>query len=98
MKEWEVMRAFEQGRQIQEKCYYLTEWEDIDDPEWDWVGYEYRVKPKPKTKMYQWVFKDADGVHFTSTRFFPEGETGTFRGSDKKAVCRADWTMIEVEL
>ena len=41
----EVMQAYERGEQIQTKCYSI-DWIDIVSPNWDWINYDYRVKPK----------------------------------------------------
>lgn len=47
-----VMQAFVAGKKIQQKFLHEDEWMDIDEPEWSWCDFEYRVKPEcilPKT-------------------------------------------------
>ena len=46
----EIMQAYDRGEQIQIKGSSI-DWIDIIDivsPKWDWINYDYRVKPKPK--------------------------------------------------
>ena len=46
----EIMQAYDRGEQIQIKGSNI-DWIDIIDivsPKWDWINYDYRVKPKPK--------------------------------------------------
>lgn len=40
----EVMQAFSNNKQIQEKEDYR--WVDVKEPTWNWEKYDYRVKPK----------------------------------------------------
>ena len=43
----EVMQAYESGEQIQVKnTIDDTKWKEIEFPGWDWIYYDYRVKPK----------------------------------------------------
>lgn len=54
----EIMQAYERGEQIQ--IYYpdTDEWEDVESTLlWDWVNFDYRIKPK---------FKDGDILFVTS--------------------------------
>lgn len=45
----EVMQAYEKGEQIQVKNIAdNTKWEEIEFSGWNWIYYDYRVKPKPK--------------------------------------------------
>ena len=39
-----VMQAYVEGKQIQYKDDEV--WIDIDDPDWDWHNWEYRIKPE----------------------------------------------------
>lgn len=46
-----IMQAFKDGKPIQVKdCN--SGWRDVDNPSWDWVSAQYRLKPKP---MEIWV-------------------------------------------
>ena len=43
----EIMQAYDRGEQIQ-ISYDNNVWEDVKSPGFNWVNYDYRVKPKPK--------------------------------------------------
>ena len=44
-----VMQAFVEGKEIQVSTRHSTEWKRLAwVPEWDWTGYNYRIKPEPK--------------------------------------------------
>lgn len=49
----EVMQAWVDGETIQVKDCLDVEWRD-SDPGWNWVDYDYRVKPRP-FEMVAWV-------------------------------------------
>ena len=44
-----VMQAYVEGKQIQYKDDEV--WIDIDDPDWDWHNWEYRIKPEPNYRQ-----------------------------------------------
>ena len=46
-----VMQAYVEGKQIQYKDDEV--WIDIDDPDWDWHNWEYRVKPEPNYRPFR---------------------------------------------
>ena len=46
-----VMQAYVEGKQIQYKDDEV--WIDIDDPDWDWHNWEYRVKPEPNYRPFK---------------------------------------------
>ena len=45
-----VMQAYVEGKQIQYKDDEV--WIDIDDPDWDWHNWEYRIKPEPNYRPF----------------------------------------------
>ncbi len=62
----EVMQAYERGEEIE---YYtrphnsldFADWKVPYKPNWNWVDYDYRVKPKPVTKtIYYCIYKKGD--------------------------------------
>lgn len=68
LKAIEVMQAYVEGKKIQ----YAPcggRWREADDPSWDWIGMDYRVKPVSKPSInwdhvhpdYNWMATDADG-------------------------------------
>ena len=42
----EVMQAYDRGEQIE--CFNTMKWKDVNNPIWDWLHNDYRVKPKKK--------------------------------------------------
>ena len=40
----EVMQAYDRGEQIE--CFNDKQWKDVNNPIWDWLHNDYRVKPK----------------------------------------------------
>lgn len=63
----EIMQAYERGEQIQ--IYYsdTDEWEDVESTLlWDWVNFDYRIKPKNSDKLIESEFKDGDILFVTS--------------------------------
>ena len=61
-----IMKAFEDGKTIEVKRYDKTKWESIvyiDNYQFDFVSYEYRIKQVPKYRPYESVdeaFKEAE--------------------------------------
>ena len=53
-----IMKAFEDGKTIEQKRYDETEWESVDYVEhypFDFLLNEYRIKPVPKYRPYESV-------------------------------------------
>ena len=47
----EVMQAYERGEQIECKKLWVESdlfWREVENPSWNWYGYDYRIKTKPK--------------------------------------------------
>ena len=66
-----VMQAFEAGKAIEHTVKGKSlPWLDTDEPWWDWVSYEYRVKPEPLTL---WV------------NIYSEGDYGRPRDTEEEA-------------
>lgn len=42
----EVMQAYDRGEKIE--CFNDEQWKDVNNPIWDWLHNDYRVKPKTK--------------------------------------------------
>jgi len=49
----EIMQAYVDGKAIQYKDRCAYEWHIMEQEEWDWCFFEYRIKPEPKTEMMQ---------------------------------------------
>lgn len=54
MKPWEVMKAHEEGAEIEWRERGCKEWTttSLQSPLWNWCNLEYRVKPSPKPPRY----------------------------------------------
>lgn len=49
-----VMQAYVDGKKIQAKTFGADNWMDcIVEPSWNWVVYDYRVKPEAKYRPYK---------------------------------------------
>lgn len=46
-----VMQAYVEGKQIQYKDDEV--WINIENPDWDWHNWEYRIKPEPKYRPFK---------------------------------------------
>lgn len=53
-----VIQAHKEGKQIQYRRIGNTEWLDTPKPAWNFVLFEYRIKPEPPKPKYR-PFKDA---------------------------------------
>ena len=90
----EVMQAAESGEGIRVKPWEAPEcsWGDIEtkDITWDWVGWDYCVKPKPREIwMNAYSTTPSGGCSYYSSRKDADAMAGTAR----KAVIR----FVEVE-
>lgn len=47
-----VMKAFTEGKTVQCKIVNSNDWYDCN-PAWDWISYEYRVKPEKRVPVYR---------------------------------------------
>lgn len=61
----EVMQAYDRGEQIERKDRCGNYWFLSPVPSWDWVQYEYRVKPKTKYVPFETAeeFLEAQNEH-----------------------------------
>ena len=53
----EVLQAYKDGKKIEYRIVGSTKWSAIDDPQWHFVGCEYRIaqEPKKKVKLEAWL-------------------------------------------
>ena len=54
----EVLQAYKDGKKIEHRIIGSTQWSAIDDPQWHFVGCEYRIAPEPKKKVKYMCFDD----------------------------------------
>ena len=53
-----IMKAFEDGKTIERRAFFTSEWKSIDNIEnyqFNFAEYEYRIKPVPKYRPYESV-------------------------------------------
>ena len=51
MKHWEVMKAYEEGAEIEVWNQQVSRWLPSNRPLWDWSSRKYRVKPEEPEKV-----------------------------------------------
>ena len=60
-----IMKAYEDGKSIERRAFFTSEWKSIDNInnyQFNFAEYEYRIKPVPKYRPYESVdeaFNDA---------------------------------------
>ena len=57
----EIMQAYVDGKAIQYKDRCAYEWHIMEQEEWDWCFFEYRIAPEPKKVMMQMWKNSVDG-------------------------------------
>ena len=61
-----IMKAYEDGKSIERRAFFTSEWKSIDNInnyQFNFAEYEYRIKPVPKYRPYESVdeaFKEAE--------------------------------------
>ena len=69
----EVLVAFAEGKTIQAiyKSSALSEWRDQPNPLWDWIHFEYRIKPAEpkKVKLSAFVTEKGQLIHYDMLKF-----------------------------
>ena len=61
-----IIKAYEDGKTIERRAFFTSEWKSIDNIEnyqFNFAEYEYRIKPVPKYRPYESVdeaFKEAE--------------------------------------
>ena len=56
-----VIRAFQEGKTVQHKIKGSTVWSDTENPTWNVLGRDYRIKPEPRVWF---MVLDRDGDPF----------------------------------
>ena len=61
-----IIKAYEDGKSIERRAFFTSEWKSIDNInnyQFNFAEYEYRIKPVPKYRPYESVdeaFKEAE--------------------------------------
>lgn len=53
-----IMKAYEDGKTIERRAYFTSAWKIVDyveNHQFDFASYEYRIKPEPKYRPYESV-------------------------------------------
>lgn len=52
-----IMQAFEDGKEIEYRDNTKNDWLDAKSPLWDWIDYDYRIKPQKPQKpfIFEWL-------------------------------------------
>ena len=61
MKPWEVMKAYEEGAELEVFSPGGGKWRNCTDPVWNWALRKYRVKPKKPEQIEINVWLHDDG-------------------------------------
>lgn len=73
-----VMLASE-TKNIQQRFRYgksEADWLDVNEPEWDWDSYDYRIAPEP-VEVEVWVHPDG---RIRNRKYWPDSETANYEG------------------
>ena len=66
--------AWASGAEIEYKFHTVKEWRDIDEPQWDVDGYEYRIKPQPKEDVGEKLSKQIKSMLNQIEEFISKNE------------------------
>ena len=58
----EIMQAYVDGKAIQYKDRCAYEWHIMEQEEWDWCFFDYRIKPETKKAMMQ-MWQNSEGFY-----------------------------------
>jgi hypothetical protein len=68
------IKAWADGAEIEYKFHTVKEWRDIDEPQWDVDGYEYRIKPQPKEDVGEKLSKQIKSMLNQIEEFISKNE------------------------
>jgi hypothetical protein len=81
------IKAWADGAEIEYKFHTAKEWLDIDEPQWDVDGYDYRIKPQPKEPQYLYVYRlDGHSIRISQNNDNETSYKGQFLGKIKLEV------------
>jgi hypothetical protein len=102
----EVIRAAQDGKQIQRRVQGTTFWSTCDPTHWNFGALDYRVKPEEATKprmvkLYQYLCRAEDKTLFVHQRPMPMITTGYIGGYEvvqrlEPHICEVDAASIIV--
>jgi hypothetical protein len=56
----EIMLAHAAGAEVLSRPYGASEWNYTENPEWDWIYFDYRLKPRKPRRI--WVDEYSNGT------------------------------------
>ena len=84
----EVIKAYEEGNEIEIKDRNKNDWELIKVPLWNFAEFDYRVKPK-ETVIYQYLIYNSRLNNYQATfRFYQNS-------FDLQSALTSDWKIIQ---
>lgn len=89
-----VMASYKQGKRIESKKKFETEWTEDTNPTWDWNNYDYQIRPQTVERPYKnaqefMVAKDKEGCELI-TLAFPYSPRLTIIWCDNRGVIIPD--------
>ena len=89
----EVMLAYANGKEIEWRCKLRGSWSRVTDPDFDWEGVDYRIKPEPKYRP----FKDAEECWQEMQKHQPFGWIQSVDGDKaKKCILFVDLYVVQI--
>ena len=94
----EVIKAYEEGNEIEMGDRNKNDWELIKVPLWNFAKFDYRVKPKEKI-VYQYMYQNLMNNNYYATLEFYESEKKAQNSIDSicKIVQRLDYTKQAIK-
>ena len=78
----DVVKAFDDGKEIEYRAVELTRWIHTDLPIWDFNNFDYRVKQAEPVFEERWiVLKDRNGYTEVSSNYYNEEHIKKYRPS-----------------
>lgn len=74
-----MLDSLKPGAVVQCRLYSVPEWQDVADPAWDWVVYDYRIKPREPRKISVITYTSGALAVYASendAKFFAAGHLG----------------------
>jgi hypothetical protein len=94
----EVIKAYEEGNEIEMSDKNKNDWELVKVPLWNFAQLDYRVKPKEKI-VYQYMYQNLMNNNYYATLAFYESEKKAQNSIDSicKIVQRLDYTKQAIK-
>ena len=81
-----VLQAAKEGKMIQRQHKAFLDWCDIAEPDWDFVHFNFRVKPEPRTIWMNEYSHGSYAVHCSKDEAEENAQVGRIRRSQWREV------------